>query len=134
MSLCLLVVDDEEALRSVFSIFFERLGYDVLTARHGREAVETLHVRQVDIILLDHRMPVMDGLAFLAHLHEQQFVQFHKRVIFFSATTDQYTYTDLLQSPFVAYILNKPMRLSCIAQYLMMITHSQVGPQINQNP
>ncbi len=59
----ILVVDDEAALRGIATRLLEASGYQVLTARNGREAVEVFQASQsdIDLILLDLSMPVMSG-------------------------------------------------------------------------
>jgi CheY-like chemotaxis protein len=57
----LLLVDDVEDNRFVFSTVLARNGYDVLIATNGREAVEQAKVVAPDLILMDLQMPVMDG-------------------------------------------------------------------------
>ena len=63
---CLLVVEDNEEVRSIFVDAFEAAGYRVLCAGHGEEALEVMgrSKYKVDVILTDLRMPVMDGLEF----------------------------------------------------------------------
>lgn len=57
----ILVVDDDEAIRTVVSLVLSDEGYDVVTAEHGRAALDRLATVQPDLILLDMRMPIMDG-------------------------------------------------------------------------
>lgn len=57
----ILVVDDDEAIRTVVSLVLADEGYRVLTAEHGRAALERLATVKPDLILLDMRMPIMDG-------------------------------------------------------------------------
>ena len=59
----LLFVDDEDMIIEVAEEMFEQLGYKVLIARSGKEAVETYekNKEQVDIVLLDMIMPDMSG-------------------------------------------------------------------------
>src|SRR5206468_9724779 len=59
----ILVVDDEAMIRQLATLALERLGYSVLTAENGREAVKIFEQREADItaILLDMSMPVMGG-------------------------------------------------------------------------
>ena len=59
----ILVVDDEEIVRSVARGMLELLGYHVLTASDGREALEIYRQRQHEIVLivLDLAMPLMSG-------------------------------------------------------------------------
>ena len=67
----LLVVDDEEQIRAVFKEYFSGLGYEIVTARSGREAVEKCITDRFDCIICDHLMPEMDGLAFLQELRSR---------------------------------------------------------------
>jgi PAS domain S-box-containing protein len=59
----LLVVDDEEVVRTAAGLVVERLGFSVLSASGGAEAVELFRKnrREVSCVLLDVTMPVMDG-------------------------------------------------------------------------
>jgi len=57
-----LVVDDEDGVRSFTSAALQRSGYRVLEASHGRQALDLLRNNgKVDIVLLDLTMPVMSG-------------------------------------------------------------------------
>jgi CheY-like chemotaxis protein len=56
-----LFVDDEPAILSMRRLVFEALGYSVLTAISGEEALEALELHQVDAVVLDYLMPGMDG-------------------------------------------------------------------------
>ena len=60
-----LVVDDDAANRDVLTRRLVRLGHDVVTACTGREALEVLEARPVDLVLLDLMMPEMNGLEVL---------------------------------------------------------------------
>lgn len=65
-----LVVDDEEHLLSVVKAYLIRNGFQVLTARNGREALSLALKKSPDLILLDLMMPEMDGLEFLRRYRE----------------------------------------------------------------
>ena len=58
-----LFVDDEDMIIEVAGELFEQLGYKVLTAGSGREAIETYekNKEKIDIVLLDMIMPDMSG-------------------------------------------------------------------------
>jgi two-component system, chemotaxis family, chemotaxis protein CheY len=60
----ILVVDDDESIRQFISMALADRGYDVIQAEHGQAALECIKVVTPDLILLDMRMPVMDGWAF----------------------------------------------------------------------
>lgn len=59
-----LVVDDDDSIREFVSVALTDEGYEVLTAEDGAAALETVQRRQPGVILLDMRMPVMDGWEF----------------------------------------------------------------------
>lgn len=56
-----LVVDDTASNRQILQIFLKKLGYAVLFAENGMQAVEGFSAEQVDLVLMDVLMPVMDG-------------------------------------------------------------------------
>lgn len=66
-SATVLIVEDDEDLRTLLEHTFSRNGYEVITATDGAEALEHLEGAdtQPDLIILDLLMPEIDGLAFL---------------------------------------------------------------------
>jgi len=57
----ILVVDDEADIRQLLQDYFEIQGYEVFTAKDGREAMQKI-TKLPDIILLDINMPDVDGI------------------------------------------------------------------------
>jgi diguanylate cyclase (GGDEF)-like protein len=57
----ILVADDDDDLRLLVSLRLERVGYRVVSARNGREALELAAEHQPDLLLLDVSMPIMGG-------------------------------------------------------------------------
>ena len=64
----ILVVEDEEGLRLLYEEELKAEGYEVITARNGREAIQQLEVEKPDLIILDIVMPVMDGMEALGRI------------------------------------------------------------------
>ncbi len=60
-----LVVDDEESLCDILSIYLEDAGYDTLVANDGRTALAMLQQEKVDVIVSDIRMPRGNGIEFI---------------------------------------------------------------------
>jgi two-component system chemotaxis response regulator CheY len=61
-----LVVDDSRAIRSIIGKTVRELGFEVLEAGHGREALDRLaEAGRVELILVDCNMPEMNGFDFL---------------------------------------------------------------------
>jgi len=65
---CILVVDDEVRILNFLKSKLKAVGYEVLTASNGREALEQFQVREPDLIVLDVLMPAMGGFEMLKEL------------------------------------------------------------------
>jgi len=66
----ILVVDDEDALRTVLSSELMNEGYEVNAAADGDEAVGELGKAEFDLVLLDIKMPRMNGFEVLKHIKQ----------------------------------------------------------------
>ena len=66
----ILVVDDEELQRSLLQGFLEKQGFPVRTAANGEQALQIFMEHPIELVLLDHRMPDMNGDELLARLKE----------------------------------------------------------------
>jgi DNA-binding response OmpR family regulator len=64
----ILIVDDEERILNFLSTKLKALGYGVLTASNGLEALEQAQAQEPDLIVLDLIMPKMDGFETLKEL------------------------------------------------------------------
>ena len=62
MQRTILVVDDSDFIRNVYRVVFENVGYTVLEAVNGSDAVLQVRAERPHVVLLDFEMPVMDGL------------------------------------------------------------------------
>jgi CheY-like chemotaxis protein len=62
----ILIVDDAPAGREAMAKWLQREGFETYTARNGAEGLVRLKEAKPDLILLDHMMPEVDGLTFLA--------------------------------------------------------------------
>ena len=68
----ILVVDDEESIRFLYKEELEEEGYVVECAKNGIEALEMLSIFKPDLISLDIKMPVMDGIEALKRIREKE--------------------------------------------------------------
>ena len=81
-----LVVDDDPDIGEFVSLALSDQGYDVETARNGADALERIGEHPPDLILLDMRMPVMDGWEFARRYRERP--GFHAPIAVFTAARD----------------------------------------------
>ena len=66
----ILVVDDEAPIREVLTEYFATEGYAVEAATSGIEALTAIRSRRADLVLLDVRMPGLDGVQVLRRIRE----------------------------------------------------------------
>lgn len=64
----ILVVDDEENLRSLYQEELVQEGYEVMVAANAQEALDKIELHQPDLITLDIKMPGKDGIELLREL------------------------------------------------------------------
>jgi len=69
-----LVVDDEPDIRATVAEMLQIEGYSVEEAANGADALVAIEQRQPDLILLDMRMPVLDGWGFAAEMSRRDMV------------------------------------------------------------
>jgi len=68
----ILVADDEMAIRLLYSEELKEEGYEVFTAANGREALEIVEKESLDLVILDIKMPEMDGIEALRQIKERK--------------------------------------------------------------
>ncbi len=76
----ILLVEDDHSISTIYKIKLEYSGYDCVQAYNGLEALKLLENTVPDLILLDLKMPVMDGETFL-RLFRKNYEQLHTPVI-----------------------------------------------------
>jgi two-component system response regulator VicR len=63
-----LIVEDERTLNEAYELVLKREGHDVYVAYNGEEALKAFKEHTPELVLLDLRMPKMDGVEFLKQL------------------------------------------------------------------
>ena len=67
---CVLVVDDEEEIRKILTEILEREGFRVVTAPDGHQAMRQICMERPDLVLLDVRMPGLNGMEVLKKIKD----------------------------------------------------------------
>ena len=66
----ILCIDDDDMVRQMMGDFLKQSGYEVFLAEDGKTGLETFKQCDPDVVLVDLKMPVIDGLEFLKKLRE----------------------------------------------------------------
>lgn len=109
-----LVVDDDEGIRHVLRELLAEEGFSVRTVKDGREALEVLQKESGWIVLLDMRMPVLDGGAVLHELDRNRRLRAANRIAIMSAGWDEPEECPRLQHGIVKAFLPKPFELDTV--------------------
>ena len=115
----ILLADDEESVRAVAALMLERLGFSVITAADGREAVEIYRARaaEIDLVVLDMTMPHLDGSQAFAEL---RLISPDVRIILASGYSQEDVATRF-RGKSVAGVLQKPYTLAQMKDLFMKI-------------
>ena len=77
----ILIVEDELAYLELLKSQLTQKGYSVIEAENGKKGLETAKKEKPDLILLDIRMPVMDGITMLDLLRKDEYGKSAKVII-----------------------------------------------------
>ena len=112
----ILWVDDEEIALEVWSLILQKVGYTVLQARYGYEALEIFEKNKdrISLVLLDMRMPGMNGCEVYDRLKE---IRSKTKIIIVSGYINQYSIDELSNRDFDGYI-QKPFKLKELSEKL----------------
>lgn len=116
----ILLVDDEEIIRDVGRSLLESLGYRVIMASNGKEAIEIYRERtnEISLIIIDLVMPVMDGESAFKEIRR---INPKVKVIISSGySADK---KDVLRNTGVKGFISKPFRLGDIAEIVKKVLH-----------
>jgi two-component system response regulator (stage 0 sporulation protein F) len=118
-----LVVDDDAAVLSTYRRLLRRAGFEAVTEADPLKVLENGHADGVDLLLLDYRMPGLDGLSLLAELRRRECTA---PAILISA----YLNEDLVHQARmlgVARMLEKPVDVSALRGHLFDLVATAVS-------
>ena len=137
MSYNVLIVDDDTGIRDLLEGLLEEEGYNVATARNGREALETLRARAglgPHVILLDLMMPVLDGYGVMELLAADPILRDSHAIVVMSAAHR----LSERKFPLAQAQLSKPFAIDDVLETVSRLTHQimprRLGEDIHPQP
>src|SRR5690625_536484 len=67
----ILIVDDQPGIRLLLTDVVESEGYRVITAETGKEALDKIYKHAFDLLILDYKLPVVNGIEVLTSLERE---------------------------------------------------------------
>jgi len=115
----ILLVDDEEFIRTIAKEILESKGYQMMEASHGQEALDIYRARgtEIDLVILDMAMPVMSGRDAFAKLREQDM---NVKVILATGYSKETDLKDLMNLGIKGFI-EKPYRVDDLAAMIRRV-------------
>lgn len=114
----LLVIDDDREMRAILKDFLEQEGYRVIEELSGDNAIATVELERIDLVILDKEMPGMNGLDFLSFLRHR-FPQ--TPVIFITAFGGPHVAEEAIRRGAARY-LEKPFRVTDLLSAVRTVT------------
>ena len=111
MKLNILIVEDEKEIREGVSEYLSEVGYNVISAEDGMQAIELFKNSKIDLVILDIMLPKANGFVVLNKIRQESNVP----VIMLTAMSDDYTQImsfdekadDYITKPFSIIVLHK---------------------------
>ncbi len=122
----ILIIDDEEELRQLLRITFDSSGYSVITAANGEEGWKLAMAKRPDAIVLDIKMPKMNGYEFIARLKKEPKLN-ATPIIVFTSITDGIARSDQewAKSLEVEDFISKPMEPFELLDHVQRVIESR---------
>jgi CheY-like chemotaxis protein len=117
---CVLIVDDDLELASIYQQLLEPFNYEVIIAANGAVALKQLFSRDVDAVICDLRMPELEGDLFFGTV-ERVKPHLCSRFIFLTGAADDPKYHSFL-SQVKSPVLHKPVRPAQLLMELQRLT------------
>ena len=118
MKTCL-IADDSKIIRMVLSKILGNMGFKVLEAEDGEEVIELFNMEAPDLIFIDWRLPVMDGIDVLYKIRNEKKIK-QPKILFCSSLIDVDKIKEALQGGADDYIM-KPFDEEIIASKLAIL-------------
>lgn len=115
----ILIVDDKQPVRAKIAVLLSQLGYTFECANNGLDALEKAQKAAFNLYIIDHLMPVMNGIKLITNLKSREVTA--QVPIIFMSTQDISTFTNLPELTLVEQVISKPIDEKLFIQHLKQL-------------
>jgi len=113
-----LIVDDDESMKSLVACYVQQLGYRTLTASDPIEGLDVIDTRHVDLVITDALMPKMDGREMCRRIKSTRDGALKKVIVMTSLYKTRTYETEAIHRFGADALLKKPLDLKALAKLL----------------
>ena len=131
----ILVAEDNDDNRLVMKMLLELRGYRVVVAANGQEALEVAEHERPDLVLLDLRMPQLNGLAAARHLRQHKQPHLQRMPIIALSAYDPAQHRSVALAAGCNEYVTKPINYDLLEQLIKdLLCDALTGPAQGQPP
>ena len=110
----ILVVDDEIGIRLLLEDLLEADGYKVYTAENGKEALEMIGTHPIDLMMIDYKLPIIDGIEVIKQLEKDK----KELMIMLMSGLAENLPDEIYKMPNIKKVLSKPFDVMEVRKYI----------------
>jgi CheY-like chemotaxis protein len=117
----ILLVEDEVSFQKLMGDQLKRDGYEVMSAEDGKKGLDMAISKHPDLILLDLKLPIMDGLQVLAELREDPWGKDAKVIVLTNLEPDKEILAKVLVNKPALYLVKSNIKLSELKEKILNV-------------
>ena len=117
----ILVIEDEPAFQKLIHDQLVRDGYEVIQAEDGQKGLDEAKSKHPDLILLDLKLPVMDGLTVLSELRQDSWGKDAKVIVLTNLEPDKEILDKVLSFKPELYLVKSNIKLSELREKILNV-------------
>lgn len=122
----ILIIEDELSYLKLMRSQLIKNGYTVIEATDGKEGLALAKAQHPDMILLDIKMPIMDGISMLGKLRKDTFGKLIKVIILTNIEPDDKILQKVIRDQPYFYFIKNDIQLSELIDKIKELTHSTI--------
>lgn len=116
-----LIVDDEEILQRMYADYLRNHGYTVMSAYDGEEGLKMALSDHPDVILLDIRMPIMDGMSMLSKLRKDEWGKNANVILLTNLDANETILQGVVTDRPTYYLIKSNVKPKTVDDYIQMV-------------